>query len=82
MRFGDWLDVTNGAFCIIYIEDDEEPIWSGLVYNVPWEFGKLHLQDNPKILDYEKPIDFRKDLGKDYDHRPGFVVNLTTREVK
>lgn len=82
MRFGDWLDVTNGAFCIIYIEDDDEPVWSGLAYYVPWEFGKLYLQDNPEILEGEKPIDFRNDLGEEYDHRPGFVVSLIAREVK
>ena len=80
MRFGDWLDVTDGAFCVIYIEDDDDPVWSGLSYNAPWEFGKMKLQDNEKILDYGKPIDFRSDLGEEYDHRPGFVVLLTARE--
>ena len=80
MRFGDWLNVTEGAFCIVYIEDDGEPVWSGFTYNVPWEFGKMKLQDNEDLLDYGKPIDFRSDLGEEYKHRPGFVVLLTARE--
>ena len=82
MRFGDWLDVTDGVFCIVYIEDDDEPIWSGFAYNVPWEFGKMRLQDNPEILEGEKPIDFRNNLGSEYGNRPGFVVSLTAQEVE
>lgn len=82
MRFDEWLEVTDDVFCVVYIEDDSDSVWEGFSFFVPWWLGKMYLQDDPDILNGEKPIAFRNDLGEDYDHRPGFIVNLTGREVE
>ena len=78
MKFGDWLDVTDvgGMYFVIYCNDSEKPFWQGSYMDIPFWIAKYNLPTSYSF----SPIDYRSDLGKECDNKPGFVVILEDKE--
>ena len=73
MKLIDVLRVCDfcGLHIICYINDEDEPAWKGGAINIPYWIADLEL--NTEDL---KPIDYRVDLGEDYNHKPGLIICL------
>ena len=80
MKLKDILKVINfgGLILIIYIEEEEDPIWVGTESNVPWWLAD-HEINGPNVWG-EEAIDFRSSLGEEHDNKPGFVISLKDSE--
>ncbi len=77
IKLGDIIHLINPIIDVViwtqYDKEEDGPAWSGPLLNMPWYF-----------LDYEigstnnsnEPIDFRRDLGKEMNHREGVVIQL------
>ena len=63
---------------IVYIEDDEDPIWTGTAFDLPWWLAD-HEINGPNVWG-EEAIDFRSSLGEEHDNKPGFVISLKDSE--
>lgn len=77
MKLKDILKVINfgGLILIVYIEEEEDPIWVGTESNVPWWLAE-HQLVSPDPKWGEESIDYRNSLGKEYNDEPGFVICL------
>ena len=77
MTLKDVLKIVDfgNLILVVYIEEEEEPIWVGSCYDLPWWLAE-HKIASPDSEWGEEPIDYRHSLGKDYDNEPGFVICL------
>ena len=76
MKLRDWLDVTelNGLTIIIYDDvNPHSPLWAGSADDAPYWITKYKLASREDIEDYT-PIDYRADLGDEYNNKAGFVI--------
>ena len=75
MKLIDFMRLTEDLpYLIIYEEDDDEnPLWEGRAFNVPWWVADLELDNSDP---YSPPISFRNSLGEDHDNKPGFVISV------
>ena len=74
------IDICADILVYIYEDgNDAEPIYAGRAYETPYWVADLVL-DWKHLEHGERPIDFRADLGKEYNHKPGFVILCTEVE--
>ncbi len=77
MKILDFLRMCDscGADCAVYsVEDDDDCLYEGSIYNMPWHVSLYELVEPSKEPYGENmPIQFRSDLGAEHNHRPGFV---------
>lgn len=80
MKLMDVLRVCDfsGLYVICYIEEEDEPAWDGTPLDIPYWIADCELNTNNG---YGEPIDYRIDLGENYNHKPGLVVCLKDKEV-
>lgn len=63
---------------LFYIDDEEDPIWDGIGWDVPWWLADLELASlDPEFN--EEPVDYRDSLGEEYNNVPGVVICLKER---
>mgnify|MGYP006916046582 CR=1 FL=1 len=69
LKTGDYL----GLDFIVYIDGEEDPIWTGRSLDIPYWVAELKLEyegSDPT----EPPISFRTSLGEEYHNNSGFVI--------
>ena len=77
MKLANWLDVTDviGLKAVVWYEgDDEEPLWQGSLYDIPYWIAKMKLAS---FNEGESPISFRDSLGKEFNDKAGVVITVT-----
>lgn len=75
MKLIEILKIAELGYIVCWLKgDDTEPVWEGYSYSVPWWVADMYIDEDDEEMD--KPIDFRDDLGKDCDHKHGFVICL------
>ena len=75
MKLIDFMKMTEDLpYLIVYEEDDDEnPIWEGRAFELPWWVADMELDDSDP---YSPPISFRFSLGEDHDNKVGFVISV------
>lgn len=75
MYLYDFLKMFDGANlnAAVYINDEEEPVYTGDLFGLPWWLVDLEL--NYKTED-RYPISYRQNFGDEYDNKPGVVIFL------
>jgi len=69
--------IDFSAKVVCYINDEEDPVWSGWAHDIPYWLAELELnvsRDNDN--EEEQAIDFRRSLGEEFNNEPGFVICL------
>ena len=72
---GDFLDMVDGLglWVVVWDKDNEDdPLYSGSMYEIPWRFGAMKLNYN-WFDDTAAPIQYRGGLGPNKD-KSGFVI--------
>lgn len=79
MKLIDFLKITDlgGLYLVIYVEDDEDPIWTGHSIDIPWWVADHKIAPSRWG---EESISYRTSLGEEYNNKPGFVIFLMDRE--
>lgn len=69
MKVLDFLKMFDGSLpVVVYINDEEAPLWEGRLFDIPWWVADLELNyDNG----YGRPVDYRT---KFKDNEPGLVI--------
>lgn len=78
MKLRKWLKITDvmELKAAIYIENEEDPIWKGSAYYIPWWLADLEIAD-PTLAG--EPISFRTHF--DEDDNPGVIICLKDEEM-
>lgn len=63
------------SYCKIYTTEDEDPVFSGYVMDIPWYFLDFYL-DNPKHGDYQAIGSFYDQSATNPNHEHGLEINL------
>ena len=90
MTLKKWLKPmdTCGLFCNIYIDNDDDPIYCGSMWDIPYHLVDLKIAKYSNPADKSEPIfyahDIRKTINdekgtKDYN---GFIICLTEKEAE
>lgn len=79
MKVLDWIKVVDASplKALYYVAGDEEfgTIWDGSLYDTPYWVAEMELAE-PEELDGYQPIEWRRDLGDDYDNKTGFIITV------
>ncbi len=75
MKFIDFLKLVDfeNLHLIVYINEEEDPIWEGRQADVPYWLCDLPL--DPSSWG-EESVSYRSSLGEEYDNKPGVVICL------
>lgn len=66
---------------VVYCDEDDEPLWSGLASNMPYWVAELRLNLGANDFNEDgEAFSFRHSLGEKYKNQPGFVVYVTEKE--
>ena len=73
MKIIDFLRMFDGCLpVIVYVNEEEDPLWEGRLFNTPWWVADLELNyDNENG---SNPVDYRESFGKEYNNNPGLVI--------
>ena len=79
MKLRKWLKNVNpiGLKIVVWDKDsmvDEEPLFAGSAFDLPWWIGEGIISKSDE--DDDEPIDFRDNLGKEFNNKPGIVVTV------
>lgn len=65
----DFLKMFDGALpAVVYVNDEESPIWEGKLFDAPWWVAELKLNYENG---YGRPVDYREKFEND---KPGLVI--------
>ena len=69
MYLYDFLKMFDSTLpTVVYINDEDEPIYEGSLFNMPWWVAELELNYNNG---YGRPVDYREKFEND---QPGLVI--------
>ena len=78
MKLRKWLEKINcyKLGCRIWIDGEDEPAFEGSIYDIPWSFAEMKLDDRMSVgsIIYTDVLTGYDD--NEYRNKPGFIIYL------